>query len=186
MEGKSVLPDIIGIMSLGLPKPMNYFFFACVCFYILCLSFRLNPIVSIFGSLAFAYSTYNAIIIGVGHESKMLAIACMPLLLAGIILTYEKKYWLGLAVATVGAYLEIAVNHPQINFYFLLIALAVTIGYLVQWIKNKEWKHIVIAGSIVIGAALIGVAGSAVTLLTSYEYTKATMRGGEKYSYRRG
>lgn len=179
MEGKSVLPDIIGVMSLGLPKPMNYFFFACVCFYILCLSFRLNTVVSIFGSLAFAFSTYNAIIIGVGHESKMLAIAAMPLLLAGMIFTYEKKYWLGLAVATLGAYLEIAVNHPQINFYFLLIALAVTMGYLIEWIRNKDWKHIVIAGCIVIAAAVIGVGGSALTLITSYEYTKATMRGGK-------
>src|SRR5688572_1107699 len=182
MEGKSVLPDIIRIMSLGLPNPMYFFFFACICFYILCLSFRLNTIVSILGSLAFAFSTYNAVIIGVGHESKMLAIACMPLLLAGMIFTYEKKYWLGIAIATLGAYLEIAVNHPQINFYFLLVALAVTIGYLVVWIKNKDWKHIVIAGSIVAGAALIGVAGAAVTLLTSYEYTKATMRGGGNIS----
>jgi hypothetical protein len=179
MEGKSVLPDIIKIMSLGLPNPMHFFFFACVCFYILCLSFRLNTIISIFGSLAFAFSTYNAIIVGVGHESKMLAIACMPLLLAGMIFTYERKYWLGLAVATLGAYLEIAVNHPQINFYFLLIALAVTIGYLVVWIRNKEWKHALISGAIVIGAALVGVAGSALILMTSYEYSKATMRGGK-------
>lgn len=179
MEGKSILPDIIKIMSLGLPNPMHFFFFACICFYILCVSFRLNTIISIFGSLAFAFSTYNAIIIGVGHESKMLAIACMPLLLAGMIFTYEKKYWLGLAVATLGAYLEIAVNHPQINFYFLLIALAVTIAYLVVWIRNKDWKHIVVSGSIVLGAALVGVAGSTLTLMTSYEYTKATMRGGK-------
>ena len=179
MEGKSVLPDIIRIMSLGLPNPMYFFFFACICFYILCLSFRLQTVISILGSLAFAFSTYNAIIVGVGHESKMLAIACMPLLLAGMIFTYEKKYWLGLAIATLGAYLEIAVNHPQINFYFLLVAVAVTIGYLINWIKNKEWKHMLIAGSIVGGAALIGVAGAAVTLLTSYEYTKATMRGGK-------
>src|SRR5688500_2280897 len=109
----------------------------------------------------------------------MLANACMPLLLAGMIFTYEKKYWLGIAITTLGAYLEIAVNHPQINFYFLLVAFAVTIGYLVNWINNKEWKHIVIAGSIVIGSALVGVAGSALTLMTSYEYTKATMRGGK-------
>ena len=179
MEGKSVLPDIIKIMSLGLPNPMHFFFFACICFYILCLSFRLNTVVSILGSLAFAFSTYNAIIVGVGHESKMLAIACMPLLLAGMIFTYERKYWLGLAIATLGAYLEIGVNHPQINFYFLLIALAVTIGYLVVWIRNKAWKHALISGAIVIGAALVGVAGSALTLMTSYEYSKATMRGGK-------
>jgi hypothetical protein len=182
MEGKSVLPDFLGILSLWLPKPMNFFFLACICFYILCLSLRLKPVIGILGSIAFAFSTYNPIIIGVGHESKMLAIALMPLLMAGIILTFEKKYWLGLSITTLGAYLEIAVTHPQINYYFLLIAVAVSLAYIVSWIKKKEWKHMLIAGCIVAGAAAIAVASTAVTLLTTYEYTKATTRGGNDLS----
>jgi len=182
MEGKSILPDFTKILSLWLPKPMNFFFLACICFYILCIALRLNPVIGIFGSLAYAFSTYNAVIIGVGHESKMLAIDFMPLLLAGMIFTFSKRYWIGAVVTTLGAYLEIGVNHPQINFYFLLVAIAITIAYLIDWIRNKEWKHIIIAGCITIGAALVGVAGSAVSLFTSYEYTKTTMRGGKTIS----
>jgi hypothetical protein len=182
MEGKSVLPDLTKILSLWLPKPMNFFFLACICFYILCLSFRLRPVIGILGSIAFAFATYNPIIIGVGHESKMMAIAFMPLLMAGMILTFEKRYWLGLSVTTLGAYLEIAVNHPQINYYFLLIAVAVSLSYFVSWIRRAEWKHMMIAGSIVLGAAIIGLASTAVTLLTTYEYTKATTRGGKDIS----
>ncbi|MFI5186102.1 MAG: YfhO family protein [Chitinophagales bacterium] len=179
VEGKSILPDFTKILSLGLPKPMNFFFLACLCFYILCFALGLNPFIGILGSLAYAFSTYNAIIIGVGHESKMMAIDFMPLLLAGMIFTFNKKYWIGLAIATLGAYLEIAVNHPQINYYFLLVGIAITIAYLIDWIQKKEWKHILITGCIIIGSALIGIAGSAVTLMTSYEYSKATMRGGK-------
>jgi hypothetical protein len=182
MQGKSVLPDFTSILSLWLPKPMNFFFLACICFYILCLSLRIRPFIGILGSIAFAFCTYNPIIIGVGHETKMLAIAFMPLLMAGIILTYEKKYWLGLSLTTLGALQEIAANHPQINYYFLLIATAVTIAYLISWIKNKEWKHILIAGCIVIGAAAIAAGSTAVTLLPTYEYAKATMRGGNDLS----
>jgi len=182
LQGKSILPDFTTILSLWLPKPMNFFFLACICFYILCVALRLNPVIGIFGSLAYAFSTYNAIIIGVGHESKMLAIDFMPLLLAGMMFTFNKRYWLGLAVTTLGAYQEIAVNHPQINFYFLLVAASITIAYLVNWIINRDWKHILLAAGITIGAALVGVAGSAVTLMTSYEYTKATMRGGKTIS----
>lgn len=182
MEGKSVLPDFLSLLSLWLPKPMNFFFLACICFYILCLSLRLKPVIGILGSIAFAFSTYNPIIIGVGHESKMLAIALMPLVMAGIILTFEKKYWLGLSITTLGAYLEIAVTHPQINYYFLLIAVAVSVAYIVSWIRKKEWKHMLIAGCIVAVAAAVAVAGTAVTLLTTYEYTKATTRGGNDLS----
>lgn len=182
MEGKSVLPDFTKILSLWLPKPINFFFLACICFYILCLSLRLRPVIGILGSIAFAFATYNPIIIGVGHESKMLAIAFMPLAMAGMILAYEKKYWLGLSVTTPGAFLEIAVNHPQINYYFLLIAVAVSIAYIVTWIKHREWKHMLIAGCIVGGAAAIAIASTAVTLLTTYEYAKATTRGGKDIS----
>lgn len=182
MEGKGVLPDFTKVLALGLPKPMNFFFLACICFYLLCIALRINPYIGIVGALAYAFSTYNAVIISVGHESKMFAIDFMPLLLAGMIFTFNKKYWLGLSITTLGAFLEIAVNHPQINYYFMLVAVAVTIAYLVDWIRKKEWKHILISGCITIGAALIGVAGSALTLMTTYEYAKATMRGGKNIS----
>src|SRR5689334_2884405 len=130
MEGKSVLPDLSKIFTLGMPKPINFFFLSCLSFYILCLAFGVNTIIAIFGSLAFAFATYNPVIITVGHESKLWAIAYMPALLAGLIFIYEKKYWIGLALTTVAAYLEIAVNHPQINFYFFFVAATVAIVYL--------------------------------------------------------
>jgi hypothetical protein len=179
MEGKSILPDLNNIMGLGLPQPINFFFIACVCFYILCLSLGAKPLVGILGALAFAYSTYNPTIISAGHVTKMFAIAYTPLLLAGIILIYEKKYWLGLAVATLGAYLQVGANHPQISYYFFIVATAVTIGYLISWIKNKEWKHIGLALGITAIAAIAGVSASALSFLTTTEYSKSTMRGGK-------
>ena len=145
MEGKSILPDLNKVFSLGLPDPIHYFFLACVCFYILCLSLGMRPVVGIFGALAYAFSTYNPVILSAGHMTKMMAIAYMPLLLAGLILIYEKKYWLGLAAATLGTYMEIGANHPQINFYFFLVAVCVTIGYVANWIFRKEWKHLAMA-----------------------------------------
>lgn len=179
MEGKSVLPDFNTIFSLGLPKPMNYFFLAAVCFYVLCVVLGFNPWIGVAGSLAYAFSTYNPIIIGAGHETKMLAIAYMPFLLAGILLIYHKKYWLGLAVTTLGTMLELSSNHPQISYYFFLTAVAITLGYLVVWIKNKEWKHIGIAFGITAIAAAAGISICTLSILTSSEYAKATMRGGK-------
>lgn len=178
-EGKSALPDLNILFTLGLPKPISFFFLACICFYILCVSLRLRPIVGILGALAFAFSTYNPVIIGAGHETKMMAIAYMPLLLAGILLIYNKKYWLGLALTTLGTMMEISSNHPQISYYFFLTAFAITIGYLVYWIKNKDYKHIGIALGTTTIAGIVGLSITTLTLLTSTEYAKATMRGGK-------
>ncbi len=179
MEGKSVLPDTVKIFSLGLPKPINFFFLACICFYILCLSLRIKPVIAMLGGLAFAFSTYNPVIIAAGHDTQMLATAYMPLLLAGLINIYEKNYWLGLALTTYGAYQQMGVNHLQVTYYFVIIAFIITIAYLVKWVKEKDWKHIGLAGGLTIFSAIIGLAGNALVLKTTSEYSQFTMRGGK-------
>lgn len=186
MEGKSILPDMVKVFSLGLPKPMNFFFLAALCFYILAVALGISPVAGILGALAYAFSTYNPVVIHAGHDTQMLATAFMPLLLAGLICTYEKKYWLGIALTTYGAYQQIGVNHLQITYYMLLIAFAITIAYLVTWIRNKEWKHIFIAGAISIVAGLIGLMGNSLSLLTTSEYAKYTMRGGKDIDIKDG
>ncbi|MBC7874797.1 MAG: hypothetical protein H7Y01_12415, partial [Ferruginibacter sp.] len=182
MEGKSVLPDTVKLFSLGLPKPINFFFLACLCFYILCLTLKIRPVVAILGGLAFAFSTYNPVVINAGHDTQMLATAFMPLLIAGLICTFEKKYWLGLALTTFATYQQIGVNHLQISYYTFLIATAITLCYLYTWIKQKDWKHIGMAAGITIVSAMLGLAGSALVLKTTSEYVKYTMRGGKDIS----
>ena len=179
MDSKSYLIDFGKLFSLGLPKPANYFFLACICFYILCMVLRINVAVAVFGSLAYAYSTYNPIIIAVGHETKMLAIAYMPGLLAGLLLLYKKNYVVGLMVTALFATCEIGANHPQINYYFIIIAGFMTIAFVLKWIKANEWKHLFTALGLAVLGGLIGVGNSAVSLLTTAEYSKYTMRGGK-------
>ncbi len=179
MESKSYLIDFGKILSLALPKPVNFFFLACISFYILCMAFRANYVVAILGSLAFAYASYNPVIISVGHETKMRAIAYMPALLAGLLLIYQKKYIIGLTVTALFATLEIGANHPQISYYFIIIAGFMTISYIIKWIKANEWKHLFIALGLALLGGLIGIGNSAVALLTTAEYAKYTMRGGK-------
>ena len=182
MEGRSVLPNAIKLFSLDLPKPINYFFLACVCFYILCLALRVRPVIGIMAALAYSFSTYNAVILAAGHDTQMLATAFMPLVIAGLVFAFEKKYWLGLALTSYGAFQQIAVNHLQVTYYLFLIAALMAIGYLIKWIKEKDWKHIGITGSIVIVSAIIAITGNALILKTTSEYSKYTMRGGKNIS----
>lgn len=182
MEGESALPNLIEIFSLGLPKPMNFFFLACLFFYFLALSIGASPLIGATLSLAYAFSTYNPVIIAAGHDTQMIATACMPLLLAGLLLVYNKSYWLGLSVTTLGAHMLIAANHLQITYYFLLIAILLTVSYTIGWIRNKEWNHLGRAAIITLLAAILAIAGNALILWTSAEYSKFTMRGGKEVS----
>ncbi|MGB3006162.1 MAG: hypothetical protein WBC06_06620, partial [Chitinophagaceae bacterium] len=81
-ENNNFIPGIVhNIMTLWLPQPIQFFFLACICFYILAIILRVNPYVGIIGALGFAYATYNPVIISVGHATKMWSMAYMPALL---------------------------------------------------------------------------------------------------------
>src|SRR5690606_37266152 len=179
LGGKSIFPDLTAVFSLGLPQPVNMFFLSALCFYVLCMAWGTRPVVGIFGGLCYAFATYNPIIIAAGHVTKMFAIAYMPLMLAGMLLVFRKKYYVGLALSTLGAYLLLNANHPQITYYFLIVALFITVGYAINWIKEKDFKHMGIAAGILVLAAGAGALTTSLSLLTTSEYSKLTMRGGK-------
>jgi hypothetical protein len=168
------------ILQLKLSKPMGFFFLACICFYFLTQVMRINPYVGLFGSLAYAYATYNAVILMVGHDTKMHAIAYLPAFLASLILLYERKYLWGTALTALFTGLLIAANHLQITYYGFLIALIMSIAYGIRWIKEKQYKHLVLSAALVIGAAILGVMANAITLFSTYEYAQRTIRGGSE------
>lgn len=166
------------VISLGLPQPINFFFVACICFYFLCLVLRINPWIGIMASLAYAYSTYDPIIIMVGHVTKMASIAYAPAVIASFLMILEKKYWSGTAMLILFSVVFIAQNHLQIVYYTLMIALAIAVAYTIKAIKEKQLLHIAKSGSLALFAGFIGLASAALSLMPTYEFSKDTMRGG--------
>lgn len=172
----------ISILSLYLPHPIHFFFLACLSMYFLLQLLRVNRVVSIMGALAFAYATYNPAVIVAGHETKMLSICFMPALLGSVLLIYQRRYWLGAALTALTASILVAANHMQIVYYTLIIIAALTISYVIRWIREKDIKHLVTAGITVVIAGVIGVLVNASLLFSTYDYSKATIRGGSELS----
>lgn len=180
MPGNNWLPWYAhALFTLNLPKPVQFFWLACICFYFLCCVLRINPYIGIFGSLAYAYATYNPVILSVGHETKMWSIAYMAALLGAILLVYERrKYWPGAAAVGIIASVMIAVNHPQIDYYFFLTAGVMTLGYIIRWVRAKEFGHLAKALGFTVVAAVVGLLINSVNLFSTLEYQKQTIRGG--------
>ncbi len=166
------------ILSLGLPQPSVFFFLACLCFYLLCIVAGANVWVSILGALSYAYATYNPVIIVAGHNTKMLAMAYAPAVLAGLLLIFQKKYITGFALTALFSYIFISQNHLQIVYYTLIIAACLVIAFIIKSIKEGETIHALKAATLSLLAGVIGLAACAVTILPTYEYAKETMRGG--------
>jgi Bacterial membrane protein YfhO len=175
----SPLINFGNLMALGLPEPANLFFIAAIAFYILGLSFGLNPYIALFSALSYAYSSYNPQIINAGHMTKIAALAYAPGVLAGLKLLFDKKYWIGLVLTTLYLSQHITSNHPQITYYLFIICLLMSIVYAINWVKEKEFSHLLKVVSIGMIASLISIGNAAPILMNSVDYAKYTMRGGK-------
>ncbi len=167
------------VIGLGLPQPINFFFIACICFYFLCIVLRVNPWVSILAALAYSYSTYDPVIIMVGHVTKMASMAYAPAVIGSFLLLLRKKYWTGTALLILFSFLMISQNHVQIVYYTLLIALSIAVAFAIKSFRENEGLHVLKAYALGAVAAVIGLAASAVSLYPSYEFSKETIRGGK-------
>ena len=168
------------LLTLGLAEPISLFFLASICFYFLAQVLGFNTIISIIGALGYSYATYNPIIVSVGHITKMHSIAYLPLFIGSLLVLYQKKYLLGGILTSVATVLLIQGNHIQIDYYGVLIAIIMSIYFLIIWIKNKEYTHILKTLGIGLTAGIIGLAVNAPLLLSTYEYGKESIRGGSK------
>ena len=160
-----------------LPRPADYLFLYFLSFYILLLAFKVDWKIAIVGSLAFGFSTYLIIIFGAGHNSKAHAIAYMPLVLAGIIFIFKKKYLLGFIVTSIATALEIKANHPQMTYYLLFAILILGVVELIDAIKKNKTKQFVTQSSIIIVAMLLAVGVNSSRLLATKEYADVSTRG---------
>ena len=121
-----------------LPHPANYLFLYFIGFFALLLVLKVDWKLAVFGALGFGLSTYLIIILGVGHNAKAHAIAYMPLVLAGILLVFQKKYLSGFIVTALAMALEIAASHIQMTYYLLFLVLIFGIVELIEAVKHKE------------------------------------------------
>jgi len=167
------------LMTLGLPKPINVLFLAAACFYLLCVVLGARPWIAFIGAVAYTYASYSPIIIVTGHDTKMLSMAYLPAVLAGIVLVIRKQYILGAGVTAFFVSSLIAANHLQVTYYFFLILGIIGIAYIVYCIREKQVRHLIVSAAVLLGAILIGVCTNAMLLWTTYEYSHASNRGGK-------
>lgn len=160
-----------------LPRPADYLFLYFIGFYILLLTLKVDFKLAALGALAFGFSTYLIIILGVGHNSKAHAIAYMPLVLSGILLVFQKKYIPGFLLTTVAMALELSANHYQMTYYLLLLVLILGAVYLFEAYRNKQLPHFFKSVGIMVIAVILAIGLNATNIMATQEYVKESTRG---------
>jgi hypothetical protein len=166
-----------------LPRPADYLFLYFLSFYILMLVLKADPLKAFFGALAFGFSTYLIIILGVGHNAKAHAIAYMPMVVAGFVMVFQRKYILGGILTMFAVALEVNANHFQMTYYLLILLLILSGYFIYEGIKSKEYKSLLYSIGTLIGAGIIAIGSNATNLLATVEYANFSTRGKSDLSF---
>ena len=175
-------------------RPPSYLIISLLGGFLLFLAFGANPWLSAVGAIAVTFCSYNMQIIQVGHNTKMVAIAFMPWVLAALVYAYRRKALLGAVFFALALSFQIKANHPQITYYLAFIVIGYAIAEFCGAVAAQRKMERVpflstpvgrwlMASALVLVGGLLGIATNANKLLPTYEYAEYTMRGGSELTH---
>ena len=158
--------------------PASMVFFAMLSAFVAALLMGMSAWVGLIVGLAYGLSTYFFLIIGAGHITKMWALVYAPAMLGAIHHTLRRNMWIGGALTALFASLEVGANHPQITYYFVIVAAALFVSELVFAIKNRVCKSFAQRTAVLLGAAILALGANFAPLYYTKQHTSDTVRGG--------
>ncbi len=165
------------LAKIGIATPASEIFLMLLCFYILFVILGLQPWLAAAAAIATTFSSYNFIILDVGHITKAYAIGYIGLVLGGFIWLYKGQLWKGFALLSVGFALQLYANHLQITYYMAMMLLLFVIFKFIKAIKEQKITQFIKASAMALTAMSIALMANFSNLATTYAFSKETMRG---------
>lgn len=159
------------------PYPWNTMVIMAISAFILFISLGCSHWLAAIGAIALTFTTSNLIIIEAGHVTKASVISFLPLVLAGIVYVYKKKWVLGINIILIGFSLAMWRNHYQIIYYFSFIVSIWALYELVNHILKKDFLGWVKSSAIIGVCMAAAIAANSLSLLVTQEYVKDSIRG---------
>jgi len=165
-------------LRLKLPfYSVGILFIYLIGFYFLLRTLKLSQIMAFTGAVAFAFCSFNFVIIFAGHITEAYAIGFMAPVVAGVLLTYNRNYVSGGLITLCALGVEISANHYQITYYLALIILIYVIIKLIEAIRTRQYKSFIIASAIILFAVGLSIVPNTTSIWTTYEVSKYSTRG---------
>ena len=159
-----------------LPRPADYLFLYLLSFYFLIISLNINYRYALFGAIAFGFSTYLIIILGVGHNTKALALGYLPFVVAGFLMILRGNYLKGFLISSLFLGLQVHANHYQMTYYTLIMLLVLVLVHYYDFLKSKELKKIYKSFFVFISVGLLALLMNSPSLLATKEYSEFSTR----------
>jgi hypothetical protein len=173
----NITTHVVSTLKAVFPNPVDTVLLLLLGTYFLLSVLKLNPWLSAAGAIAFAFSSYNFILIDAGHANQVFAIAFFAPIIASIIMAFRGQYLLGSALTAFFLAMEIRSNHIQMTYY-LMLALIIFVGIeMYHAFKNKQTKPFFKSIGYLSAATILAIAVNAGSLWTTYEYGNESIRG---------
>lgn len=160
-----------------LPRPADYLFLYFLGFFLLLNALKVDWKLAVLGSLSFGFSTYLIIIFGAGHNAKAHAIGYMPLVIAGVLYIFQKRYLVGFVITALAMALEVYTNHPQMTYYLGFCLLILAIVEFIEAFKTKTLPVFAKQATVLLAAMFIGLGVNSTRLLAMKQYGDFSTRG---------
>ena len=166
-------------VTVFLPDQAGVFFIGMLATYLCLLLLGVSPWLSMAGALGVVLATNNLVLWKAGHETKVITIIYLPLVLAGIVATFRRRYLPGGLVFALGMALAILANHPQMLYYFGITVPIYGVYQLIRAVRERRLPHFAKATGVLVAGLLLALGCGASNLLPTREYAATTMRGGQ-------
>lgn len=173
------IQNTILLYTHGLPyNPAVMFILAMLSFYLMSVSLKWNKWIGLTGAIAFAFASYNPVIVVAGHTTKFIDIAYIPALIAGIAWAYQGRYWLGASIAGVIMAFMVDMGHYQIIYYAGVMIIFLIIGIAIYMYKKGQIKVWFKGSVFLLIGVLLGILVNNSSFLITQQFTPYSIRGG--------
>lgn len=164
------------------PSPVGVFLLHLIGFYIFALFLRLKPLVGFIGAVAFAFASYEIVILQAGHNSKALAVAFLPTVLGAFIYAYRKNWKWGAILSALFMGFELSQNHYQVTYYMVFLLVGLGIYFAIEAFQKKTLKKFGFATAGLLVGYLVALFINYGSISMTNQYAKHTIRGANDLS----
>ena len=171
------IKQLMIVVQMFTPRPMGYFLGGCLLFYVLMIALGASPWLSIMAALSFVFGVNHLVLLEAGHNTKIRSLFSFAPILAGLILTYNSRLIWGGVLFLVGLSINLWTNHIQMTYLFFLVMFFYFLVSLIQTARNSDWISFLKKNGILLAGLIIALCSVSSRYITTYEYSKDTMRG---------
>ena len=165
------------VLRMGIPRPADHLYIALLCAYLLAALLGCGPWVSVLVALGFGFSSLNILYLGAGHAAKVMSIATLPGILAGVLVAYRRNLWLGAGIACAFTAINMAANHLQMTYYLAFLVGGIGIAETVRLVRSGAVRQALVTAGVLLAAAGVAILPNAALIGPTLDYTPHTTRG---------